>query len=192
MNLKRVLVMMGITIGLAACHDAGSKPARRPHPRQVMLGSRPGDFSAPEFDGTRSKTVPGKVIKTDEEWRKILTPEEYRITRERGTERAFTGKYWKTKTPGVYQCVGCGQDLFDSDTKYESGTGWPSFWKAVAEENIGTETDSSHGVVRTEVHCSRCRAHLGHIFSDGPPPTGLRYCINSPALKLVEREEEKK
>lgn len=126
--------------------------------------------------------------KTDEEWKEILTPEEYYVCREKGTERAFTGKYWNTKTKGVYKCVACGNDLFSSETKFESGTGWPSFWAPVEEGNVKTESDSSHGMDRTEVLCSRCGSHLGHVFKDGPAPTRKRYCINSVSLDLKETE----
>ncbi len=129
-----------------------------------------------------------QVRRTDAEWRQQLTPEQYRILREKGTERAFTGEYYRSKEPGVYRCAGCGTELFRSDEKYDSGTGWPSFWTPV-EGAVATETDQSHGMVRTEVNCRSCGGHLGHVFDDGPPPTGLRYCINSASLTLDRRAE---
>lgn len=130
-----------------------------------------------------------KIEKTDEEWRRELTPEQYQIARQAGTEPPFTGKYHDSKDPGTFHCVCCGTALFNSGEKFDSGTGWPSFWQPVSEDAVETKVDRAYGMVRNEVVCSKCDAHLGHVFPDGPPPTGLRYCMNSASLDLKQSDE---
>jgi peptide-methionine (R)-S-oxide reductase len=130
-----------------------------------------------------------KITKSDDEWRKALTPEQYEVARQAGTERAFTGKYWDTKTDGIYHCVCCGRPLFDAATKYDSGSGWPSFYAPIEKEAVKTQEDDSMMMRRIEVLCASCDAHLGHVFPDGPRPTGLRFCMNSASLDLKERDQ---
>lgn len=143
-----------------------------------------------EASNKASKAFEGeKIIKSEEEWAQQLSPEAYKVLREQGTERAFTGEYWDNKKEGVYVCGGCGLELFSSDTKFRSGTGWPSFYAPIDSSHVGEVVDSSYGMMRTEVICNRCNGHLGHVFPDGPQPTGLRYCINSVSLGFEKSEE---
>jgi peptide-methionine (R)-S-oxide reductase len=132
--------------------------------------------------------MPDKITKSEEEWKKELSPEQFHVARKAGTEPAFTGKYWDTKEKGTYNCVCCGAPLFESDTKFNSGTGWPSFYKPVDPAAVAEHTDSAYGMVRTEARCAKCDAHLGHVFPDGPKPTGLRYCMNSASLDLKSQD----
>jgi peptide-methionine (R)-S-oxide reductase len=196
-GLRTPLVLLVLLI--AACTEASPTPRGAPDPPASPAGpASPGAPVAqtpPSQGETAMPAQPAKsdkVVRSEEEWRKILTPEQYRVMREKGTERAFTGRYWDTQTPGVYKCAACGEPLFSSDAKFDSGCGWPSFFQPLPGVKLVESRDNSLGMVRTEITCAKCGAHMGHVFDDGPAPTGLRYCINSVSIDLEPAKGETK
>lgn len=168
------------TVPFLAVHHSWSRSSMSSTPRDVPAAS-----SAQLGSAEAARQDPTPVVKSDAEWKRALAPDRYRVLRHAGTEVAFTGRYWNEHRAGVYRCAACGYDLFSSDTKFESGTGWPSFWAPILASHVSVDRDDSFGMAREEVRCARCGSHLGHVFEDGPKPTGLRYCMNSAALEFA-------
>jgi peptide-methionine (R)-S-oxide reductase len=185
-SLASVLCVASLMFLMSACERTAQSEAPPP-----AATATPAKATASATSRPANVERTDKVVKTDDEWKKTLTPEQYHILREKGTERAFTGATWDNHDKGVYKCAACGLELYSSDTKFESGTGWPSFWQPIANDRVTVAADNSHGMERDEVLCARCGGHLGHVFDDGPKPTGLRYCMNSGAMTFEKQSGEK-
>ncbi len=190
------LAIVAIIAAAGCSPDATPTAATKPTEKRTEISQAPSSPAATENTAMNSantaKNTSAAMNRTEEEWKKSLTPEQYRVLREKGTERPFTGKYWDTKTPGVYKCAACGVVLFSSDSKFDSGCGWPSFDSMIAAGTVKEHVDNSFGTTRTEVTCASCGGHLGHVFNDGPTKTGLRYCINSASIELDDKPDAKK